>query len=203
MDEIRAGDAVTVAPHGTIPVQAAAMTLVGVAAAMFVLREMRLFAAPILVSVLLAYAIEPLVDVFMRCRLPRAAAVVAAALVIAIGSWAGGRAARRQANAFLDALPTTIGAIKQATLQSDDGSADAGPGVLDRLRRGAEDLQAVFGSARPPSDPRVKRVAAARSFDVRDLVPSWDQLFFTGARRDRAAHDRAAARGRSHQAQAR
>ena len=181
MDEIRAGDAVTVAPHGTIPVQAAAMTVVVAAASMFVLREMRVFAAPLLVSILLAYAIEPLVDLFMRCRLRRTPAVLAAALVIAIGSVAGARAARRQATTFLDALPTTIGAIEQATVRSEDQSTDAArPGLLDHLRRAAEDLDAALGGAPAPSDPHVRRVAAARGLDVRDLVPSWDQLLFTG-----------------------
>ncbi|PYR36461.1 MAG: hypothetical protein DMF93_19910, partial [Acidobacteria bacterium] len=117
MDEIRGGATATVAPSGTISVRGTATMLVVAAATLFVLREMRLFAAPVLVSILLAYAVEPLVDVFMRCRLPRAAAVLAAAIVIALASFAGGRAASRQITAFVDALPTTVAAIERAALR--------------------------------------------------------------------------------------
>src|SRR5438067_8788563 len=114
MDEIRGGATATVAPSGTISVHGTATILVVAAATLFVLREMRLFAAPVLVSILVAYAVEPLVDAFMRCHLPRVAAVLAAAIVIALASFGGARIIRRQVAAFVDALPTTVAAFERA-----------------------------------------------------------------------------------------
>lgn len=182
MDEIRGGATATVAPSGTISVRGTATMLVVAAATLFVLREMRLFAAPVLVSILLAYAVEPLVDVFMRCRLPRAAAVLAAAIVIALASFAGVRAASRQITAFVDALPTTVAAIERAALRRGDRSSDDAPGPVQHLQRAATDLQAALDAAGASSEPQVRRVAVARGFDVRDyLLPAWNQMLLTGA----------------------
>jgi len=167
-----------------ISIRGAAATVVGGAATLFALREVGLFAAPILLSVLLAYALEPLVDALMRCHLPRTAAVLAAAVVVALAVFAGARAAKRQANAFVNALPATIAAIKQAALRPDDGpDADARPGPLEQLQRAATDLQATLGAAGLPSDPAVKRVAVARGVHVRDYVLSaWSQTLTVGAK---------------------
>ena len=182
MDEIRGGATATVAPSGTISVHGTATILVVAAATLFVLREMRLFAAPVLVSILLAYAVEPLVDVFMRCRLPRAAAVLAAAIVIALASFAGVRAASRQITAFVDALPTTVAAIERAALRRGDRSSDDAPGPVQHLQRAATDLQAALDAAGASAEPPVRRVAVARGFDVRDyLLPAWNQMLLTGA----------------------
>ena len=182
MDEIRGGATATVAPSGTISVRGTATMLVVAAATLFVLREMRLFAAPVLVSILLAYAVEPLVDVFMRCRLPRAAAVLAAAIVIALASFAGVRAASRQITAFVDALPTTVAAIERAAMRRGDRSTDDAPGPVQHLQRAATDLQAALDAAGASAEPQVRRVAVTRGFDVRDyFLPAWNQMLLTGA----------------------
>jgi len=182
MDEVRAGEAVTVAPRGTISVRGTAATLVGAAATLFVLREMRLFAAPVLVSILLAYAVEPLVDAFMRCRLPRVAAVLAAAIVIALASFGGARIIRRQVAAFVDALPTTVAAVERAALRRGERSSGDEPGALQHLRRAATDLQAAIDAAGAAPESPTRRIAVARGFDVRGyLLPAWDQMLLTGA----------------------
>jgi len=181
MDETRAGEA-TVAPSGTISVRGSAATVVVAGATVFVLREMRLFAAPVLVSILLAYALEPLVGAFMRCRLPRAAAVLAAAIVIALASFAGVRAARRQIAVFVESLPTTVTAIERSALNRGRRSGDDAPGAIEHLQRAATDLQAALDAVGSSSPSRVRRVAVQGGFDVRDyLLPAWDQTLLTGA----------------------
>jgi len=182
MDEVHGGGASAEA-FGSISVRGAAATVVVVAAAMLVLREMEVFAAPVLLGILLAYALEPLVRAFMRCRLPRTLAVFAAAAVVALVCAAGARAAKRKANAFLDALPDTVAAIKEAALRQDEESGDAArPGPIRRLQRAATDLQATIDAASAPVDRGVKRVSVEHGFDARAyLISAWDETLATGA----------------------
>ena len=183
MDEVPVGDVVAADPAvGSISVRGAAATVVAGAAALFVLREMGIFAAPILLSILLACALEPLVAGFMRCRLPRAIAVLAAALVVTLACLAGAGAAKRQVTAFMDALPDTVAAIKQAVLRRDQQSGDTRFGPIRQLQRAATDLQATLTAASAPSDEDVTRVAVARGLDLREyLLSAWNRTLATGA----------------------
>src|SRR4051812_15408917 len=95
----------TVAP---VSVRGLAPTIVFGAAALFVLREAGAFATPILLAVLLAYALEPFVAVFARCRLPRPAAVVVTLFVVVLALAGCARLVKRQAAAFVNELPTTV-----------------------------------------------------------------------------------------------
>src|SRR4051812_1503314 len=78
-------------PIQRIDVRAAAMTVVVAAGTLYGIRAGVSVLAPVLVSVLLAYAAEPLVRALGRCRVPRLIAVllVSALLVGAIVVAAG------------------------------------------------------------------------------------------------------------------
>src|SRR4051812_30273230 len=158
-----------------------AATVVLAAGAVYVLRESREFAAPILVSVLIAYALEPLVEAFMRCRLPRAAAVVVTCLVIVAAIAGTARLAKQQAAAFLDDLPNTVAAIKAAMLDNDTPSrASAKPSAIQNLQRAATNLQGTVDRAAPRSG--AIRVAVAERFDLRRyLLSVWTSVVSAGA----------------------
>ena len=78
------------------------------AGAVFVLREGEPVFVPLLVSVLLAYALEPFVAALMRLRMPRVLAVVVLYVIIAASAIGLARIAQTQANGFVDDLPATI-----------------------------------------------------------------------------------------------
>jgi predicted PurR-regulated permease PerM len=184
MDELSAtGDSGAAPVSGPLTVGGVATTVIVAAAVLLVLREGARFAAPILVSVLLAYALEPFVELFRRLRLPGAAAVVMTYLLVLAALVGGARLARRQAVAFLDDLPNTIASIKAAALRrGDDRSAPDRPDTIRNLQRAASHLQKTMEGPAPPPGDHVTRVAVADPFDVRDyLLGMWPRIASTGA----------------------
>jgi predicted PurR-regulated permease PerM len=139
-----------------------------VAGAIFVLREGEPVFVPLLVSVLLAYALEPFVVALMRLRMPRVLAVVVLYVIIAASAIGLARIAQTQANGFVDDLPATIRDLR--TTLSKTSWSDP-PGLIERLRRTASEVQATIDAAAVPVSADVKRVSADSShFDIRDAV---------------------------------
>jgi predicted PurR-regulated permease PerM len=152
----------------TVRVRGSAVGLLLVAGAIFVLREGEPVFVPILVSVLLAYALEPFVVALMRLRMPRALAVVLLYLIIVASAISLARVARSQANGFIDDLPATIRAAQ--TILAKTSWSDP-PGPLEELQRAASEVQATIDAAAVPTAAGVKRVSDdTRHFDVRDYV---------------------------------
>jgi len=183
MDEFPSSPAVDAPTVAPLSVRGLAGTIVFGAGALYVLREAGAFWTPVLLAVLLAYALEPLVAAFARCRLPRPAAVVVTFLVAALAIVGCARLVKRQAAAFVDELPKTVAAIKASALQRDrgEGAADHG-GAIHNLQRAATNLQATVDAVAPASRDDARRVAVAEPFDVRAYVRSaWASLVETGA----------------------
>lgn len=148
-------------------VRTSAVGLLLVAGVIFVLREGEPVFVPLLVSVLLAYALEPFVAALMRLRLPRVLAVVLLYVIIAVSAISLARIAQTQANGFVDDLPATIRDLR--TTLAKTSSSD--PGLLDHLRRAASELQATIDAARTPLAADVKRISDDKGhFDIRDYV---------------------------------
>lgn len=138
------------------------------ASAVFVLREGEPVFVPLLVSVLLAYALEPFVAALMRLRMPRVLAVVVLYVIIAASAIGLARIAQTQANGFVDDLPATIRDLR--TTLAKTSWADP-PGPIERLRRAASEVQATIDAAAVPVAAGVKRVSADQGhFDIRDSV---------------------------------
>jgi len=134
----------------------------------FLLREGQAVFVPILVSVLVAYALEPFVAALMNLRIPRAAAVVVVYVIIAISAVGAALVARSQANGFIDDLPVAIRALR-ATLAKNSWSDQGGP--LEQLRRAASEVQAtIIGSASPAAVGVTRVSEERRHVDVRDYV---------------------------------
>ena len=149
-------------------VRGPAVGLLLVAGAIFVLREGEPVFVPILVSVLLAYALDPFVGALMRLRMPRGLAVVVLYIIIAALAIGLGRIAQTQANDFVDDLPATIRDIR-TTLEKTSPSNR--PGLIARLRRASSEVQATIDAAAVPVAAGVKRVSADTGhFDIRDYV---------------------------------
>src|SRR5207253_6827260 len=93
---------------GTVPVRTLAASATVAAATLLFLREAAPALVPILVSILLAYALEPAVVALMRWRLPRPAAAAVVYLVLGTMVAIGVRELGNQVNGFLRDLPDTL-----------------------------------------------------------------------------------------------
>jgi len=124
----------------------AAVIVIAVLAVFFAMREAREFLIPLVLSILLAYALEPLVHTLVRrARVPRAisATLVMAALVTALVF--GTLSLQTQVGAIVDSLPQTVQKVSR-TLQG----FSAGKGsFVDKLRAAGAALDKGGSTGRP------------------------------------------------------
>jgi predicted PurR-regulated permease PerM len=147
--------------NGPVEVQSVALTIVVGAGAVYAIRAGMALLAPLLVSVLLAYAIEPLVRLLCRCRLPRAVAVLVACSLLIASLAAIGGLARRQISAFIDMLPLAVHDLQLSMErarrdQRVGGSADA----MQHLQDAARNINETINAASPGPEPGVARVTS-------------------------------------------
>ena len=159
-------------PHldSQVNVRSVALTVIAVCAAMYTLNWAQEVFIPIVLSVLISYALEPVVVFLMRLRLPRAlaAAVVVAALTSSFGY--AGYAMADDAAAVISELPAA--ATKLRTVLRRERDQD---GPLDQVQRAAAELQQTANEASAPTPPPrgVQRVQIDEpAFDVQEYV-SW------------------------------
>jgi predicted PurR-regulated permease PerM len=183
MDELTPDPAAPDQATTPLTVRGLATTIVVGASALYVLRQAAPFATLVLVAILLAYALEPFVDMFLRFSLSRPAAVLMTYMLAAVVLAGGARLARRQATAFLNELPATVAAIKQSMLRTDPRAAPRNrPGPIQNLQRAAADLQATVNQAAGPRAGGAARVVVEDPFDIRDyLLGAWTRVLATGA----------------------
>ena len=156
--------------HTTLGVRSLPMIVLAAAVAVFAIRQGAPLLAPILVSVLLAYALEPFVAALMRLGLPRiaAAALVFTMLAIIMGGMA--RTARLQVDAFLADLPKSIASMRHAIDASHASARE--PSTTDLIQRAIADLEAAIDAdASAGTTVDVQRVIPVpRRFSVRDYL---------------------------------
>jgi predicted PurR-regulated permease PerM len=155
-----------------VDIRGMAVTIVAAAATIYVMREGASLVAPILGSVLLAYALEPLVAFVCRGHLPRTLAVVLVFALLIAGVAAVGLLARPQVAAFLDALPATVRGVEQSIERArQDVEPSGGPSALENLRNAAKELEATLDAASPRPTRGVARVTQVPPpFSVRAYV---------------------------------
>ena len=153
-----------------INVRSVALTVIAVAVAMYTLQWAQEIFTPIVVSILISYALEPVVGWVMHLRVPRA---IASALVVAAltsGVLYSGYALADDAAAIVAELP---GAATKLRAALRDGRSQ--PGTIENVQRAAVELQktADEATAKPPAPKGVQRVQIEESaFDVRKYL-SW------------------------------
>jgi predicted PurR-regulated permease PerM len=156
---------------GPLDVQSVALTIVFGAGAVYAARAGVAVIAPILVSVLLAYAIEPLVRLICRTRLPRPFAVLVAYALLIAALATTAAIARRQFLAFVDVLPVAVHDLQRSIERARHaGRAGESAEAMQHLQDAARDISGTF-SAGAPRRAGVTRVTdATPRFDVRTYV---------------------------------
>jgi predicted PurR-regulated permease PerM len=155
-----------------LDIRATAVTIVAGAGMLYALREGASLVAPVLLSVLLAYALEPFVALVCRSRLPRALAIIVVFALLIAGLVTVGLLAKRQVAAFLDALPATMRELQQSIEHGrQEAEPTDRPGAIEHFRNAATEIKATIDAASRRPTPGVARVAPVDApFSLRGYV---------------------------------
>jgi predicted PurR-regulated permease PerM len=157
--------------HMPVDVRSASLVVLAVLASVFALRWGQAVFVPLMLSLLLNYALSPLVERLHRWYLPRwiGAAVILLGLFGGLG-WTG-YSLSGSATQLLDSLPVAAQKLGQAMRRNKNASATP----LDSVQQAAAQLEkaAEENSARVASRKGVARVVIERpGFNVRDYLLS-------------------------------
>src|SRR5258705_11504784 len=153
-----------------VKLRSVALVVIAAASAVALLHWAREVFIPIVLSVLISYALQPIVTLLMRARLPR---VIAAALVMILftgGVLYSGYALSDDAMAMVAAVPTAAAKLRVAMRRT-----DSAPGTIEQVQKAANELQktADEAGARNPVPAGVQRVQLEEpAIDVKAYV-SW------------------------------
>lgn len=154
-----------------VGIRSVALTIIAVAAAMYVLSWAREIFIPIVLSILISYALEPIVLTLMRIRLPRVAAAGVLMTVLTGSVFYGGYALTDDAAAVVAELPEAAQRLRQVMSRGRGEPA----GALEQVQDAADEIQKTANEASGPGTaPRgVQRVQIEEpTINVRDYV-SW------------------------------
>jgi predicted PurR-regulated permease PerM len=135
-------------------VRSVALTVLAVAAGMYVLQWAQEVFVPIVLSLLISYALEPIVVALIRLRLPRAAASALVVTTLAGGVGYAAYALSDDAAQIVAQLPEAAAKLR-ATLRekrNEDG------GTIQSVERAAQELQKTANEAAGPAAPVPKGV---------------------------------------------
>ncbi len=162
------GDEKESSARADIDVRSTALTVVAVAAAMFILQWASEVFIPIVLSIIISYALEPLVAGLIRARLPR---VLASGLVVFSLTGAFGYTAYAlsdDATAIIASLPEAATKLRQAMRHGQ-------PTAFENVQRAARELERTADEAagKNPVATGVQRVQIeAPTIDVKQYL-SW------------------------------
>ena len=133
-------DSTTTGPVDIRSTSLVVLTVIAVTASLYLARS---FFAPLVLGVLISYALYPIVS-FMhhRLRVPRALGAGAVVMAIVIASGYGVVALQEQAVELIDKIPA---AVKRFNMGGDEEGAERG--VIGKLREAAVEIEKAAGSA--------------------------------------------------------
>lgn len=130
-------------PMSTVDARGGAIVTLAILATLFALQTAANFVIPVVVAVLLAYALDPAVSFLGRFHLPRWLGALLALLILISAGVMSVYALRHQAQSIVDQLPSVVGKASRVF-----DAFDTGPGFsLDNMRRAADALQKATDQA--------------------------------------------------------
>jgi len=156
------------AAEDTTPIHIRSITLIVLASllAIATLRWASAFFIPLMIGLLLSYALSPIVDALLRFRIPRA--ISAAVLIIGLLAGAGGAvySFSDDASSLIDSLPAAATKLRDKLHERMSGRA-----TLSTVQKAAAQLEQAAAEAGPatPAQRGVQRVIIEKPrFDVRE-----------------------------------
>jgi predicted PurR-regulated permease PerM len=156
--------------HMPVDVRSASLVVLAALATVFTLHWAAAVFIPLLVSLMLTYALSPLVDLLERWKISRW--ISAAVILIGLGGAFGwtGYSLSGSASQLVDSMPLAAQKLRQA-IRVNNRSTDAG--ALETVQKAAAQLEqaAEENSAKVAARKGVARVVVERpSFNVRDYL---------------------------------
>ncbi len=156
--------------HMPVDVRSASLVVLAVFASVFALHWAAAVFIPLLVSLMLTYALSPLVNLLEGWKISRW--IGSAVILLGIGGAFGwtGYSLSGNASALLDSLPVAAQKLRMAL---HTGPRDADPSALDTVQKAAAQIEqaAEENSAKVAARKGVARVVIERpSFNVRDYL---------------------------------
>src|SRR5262245_19651983 len=151
-------------------VRSATLTILAVLAVVSMFQFAQAMLIPIVLGVLISYALDPIVTSMSKLRVPRP---IGAALMLIVLT-AGGAwllyGLRTQAVAILDELPRAVRQVRERI--ESDRPRPASP--IEQVKRAANEIERVASAAtKAPPPPGVQRVQVeAPPFDIGDFLMS-------------------------------
>jgi predicted PurR-regulated permease PerM len=156
--------------QGPTDVRSIALTILVVLASILTLQYAQPMIIPVVLGILISYALDPIVHAMERLRLPRA---IAAALLLAVLS--GGAAwltynLRTQVTEIVDQLPAAARRLRHRMEDHRQQQASA----IQQVQKAATELEKVAAAAAPPpAAPGVQRVRVEQPpFNITDYLMS-------------------------------
>lgn len=157
-----------VVPRRPVDVRAYALTTLMTLACVFALQWTRPLLVPILIGILISYALEPMVHALVRWRVPHvaAASLVFVGMLTAIGALS--YAISHQLVTVADRLPSAAQELREWLQTREPGP----PGPVGKVQQAANELQKLSGAeADATVPPRIPTVAIEKKpFDVGDYL---------------------------------
>ena len=159
-------------PESNISVRSVALTMIAVGVTMYVLHWAREVFIPIVLSILISYALEPVVAWMTRIRLPRAAAAAVVVTLITGLLGYGVYSLSDDGAAIVAKLPAAARQLRQIMARDRNES-----GAMQQVQKAAEELQKTADQA-AVENPVAKDVTRVQieepAINVREYV-SWGQ----------------------------
>ncbi len=169
-DEPAAGEPTRLYPQPPVDVRSAALAIIALVASLFALHWAGPVVIPLLLGVMLSYALSPLVDRLQRWHVPRALGSAAVLLALTGGIGYTAYSLGDDATALIESLPAAAQKLRDAV----HPGSDATEGAIGKVQRAAEQLEqaAEENSAGVPAVRKgVTRVQVVRErFNVKDYI---------------------------------
>lgn len=155
--------------HMPVDVRSASLVVLAVLAGIFTLRWAAAVFIPLMLSLILTYALSPLVDRLERLKVPRVIGAAAILLGIAGAIGTTGYSLSGSAAQLVDSLPVAAQKLRQAMTSRPSPS---NPSTLDTVQQAAAQLEQAAQAASVQAGRRgVTRVVVERPpFNVRDYL---------------------------------
>lgn len=156
--------------HMPVDVRSLSLAILAMLASLYALHVASAVFIPVLLGLMVSYALSPLVDRMARLHVPRA--VGAALLLIGIAASVGwtGYTLSDDAGALIESLPVATQKVREA-MRAQRGHSES---TINKVQRAAAQLESAAqegGAAAPTAVRGVTRVSIERSrFDIKDYL---------------------------------
>ena len=150
-------------PMRVVSVRNPATSMVAVLSLIVLLRYAQDLFTPIILSVLIAYAANPLVAAIQSIRIPRALAALLVVSSLVFGIGLGGYVLRNQANTVLQTLPEGAAKVRRKIEELRGGPAQT-TNAITSIQETAREIEKTAQVASPPT-PAAKGVAKVEIVD--------------------------------------